>query len=149
MLNKLGWEEYANPQEMKLLTVPPNERHTVRTIAAHLKSNLEIESMLLAGDPYMTVNKIGLLPGASGGRSHIGLFGNKDIDLLIVGETNEWETNEYVRDAVDMGFAKALIITGHQKSEEAGMITVVEILRRAFPDLQVLLIENSLAVSRI
>ncbi|MDF2725587.1 MAG: hypothetical protein K0Q59_5264, partial [Paenibacillus sp.] len=71
------------------------------------------------------------------------------IDLLIVGETNEWETNEYVRDAADMGFAKALIITGHQKSEEAGMITVLEMLREAFPDLQVDFIASPVAVRRV
>ncbi|MBW7458401.1 transcriptional regulator, partial [Paenibacillus sepulcri] len=74
---------------------------------------------------------------------------SRDIDLLIVGETNEWETNEYVRDAADMGLAKALIITGHQKSEEAGMLTVVEMLREAFPELQIAFMESTLAVQRI
>ena len=89
------------------------------------------------------------MPGASGARSHIKYLSSPDIDLVIVGETNEWETNEYVRDAADMGLAKALIITGHQKSEEAGMLTVVEMLQEAFPEVNVAFIESPLAVQRI
>ncbi|MDR6551597.1 Nif3-like dinuclear metal center hexameric protein [Paenibacillus qinlingensis] len=149
MLKQLEWEAYANPAQMNLLTPPSSEQHTVGTIATHLKNKLGIASMLVAGDLDLPVKRMGLMPGASGGRAHIKFLGTKEIDLLIVGETNEWETNEYVRDAADMGFAKALIVTGHQKSEEAGMRTVVERVRNAFPELQVAFIESSLAVQRI
>lgn len=149
MLKKLEWEGYADPEELGLLTLPPSEQHTVRSIVSHLKSKLGINSMLVAGDPDMPVRCFGLMPGAAGCRSHIEYLGRQELDLLIVGETNEWETNEYVRDAADMGLAKALIITGHQKSEEAGMLTVVEMLRKAYPDLQVEFIASPLAVQRI
>ncbi|NOU67726.1 transcriptional regulator [Paenibacillus sp. LMG 31461] len=149
MLKQLEWESYASPENMKLLILPPDEVHTVRTIVAHLKSKLGIEHMLVAGDPDLSVKRMGLLPGASGGHSHIKFLGSQDIELLIVGEANEWETNEYVRDAADMGLAKALIVTGHQKSEEAGMQTVVEMVREAFPEVQVTFIECPLAVQRI
>ncbi|CAG7638847.1 Nif3-like dinuclear metal center hexameric protein [Paenibacillus allorhizosphaerae] len=149
MLKKLKWEAYANPEKMNLLTIPSDEQHTVRTIVTHLKNKLDIDSVLVAGDPEMPVRRFGLMPGASGGRSHIKCFESKNIDLLIVGETNEWETNEYVRDAMDMGLSKALIITGHQNSEEAGMLTVVEMMREALPDLQVDFIASPLAVKRI
>ncbi|MCR8630203.1 Nif3-like dinuclear metal center hexameric protein [Paenibacillus radicis (ex Xue et al. 2023)] len=149
MLKKLEWEAYADPERLNLLTVPHDEQHTVRTIVTHLKEKLNIDSMLVAGDPEMSVRCFGLMPGASGGRSHIKYFENGNIDLLIVGETNEWETNEYVRDAMDMGLQKALIITGHQNSEEAGMLTVVEMVREAFPELQVDFIASLLAVKRI
>ncbi|WP_438433733.1 Nif3-like dinuclear metal center hexameric protein [Gorillibacterium sp. sgz500922] len=149
MLKKLEWEAYANPEELTLLTLPPDERHTVRTLAAHLKNKLDIDSLLIAGDPEMQVRNFGFLVGASGGRSHIQYFESRNIDLLIVGETNEWETNEYVRDAADMGLPKALIVTGHQNSEEAGMLTVVDMVREAFPQLQVDFIASPPAVMRI
>ncbi|WP_155701554.1 hypothetical protein [Paenibacillus psychroresistens] len=48
-----------------------------------------------------------------------------------------------------MEITKALIITGHQKSEEAGMLTVVEIVLEAFPELQVEFIWSPLAVKYI
>ncbi|CAN7609197.1 Nif3-like dinuclear metal center hexameric protein [Paenibacillus sp. LjRoot56] len=149
MLKQLEWESYASPENMRLLTLPLDEVHTVRTLVAHLKSKLGIENMLVAGNPDLPVKRMGLMPGASGGRSHIKFLGSQDIDVLIVGETSEWETNEYVRDAADMGMAKALIVTGHQKSEEAGMQTVVEMLREAFPEVQVAFMECPLAVQRI
>ncbi|UKS29286.1 Nif3-like dinuclear metal center hexameric protein [Paenibacillus sp. HWE-109] len=149
MLKALEWEALADPADRNMLRLPDGEKYSVRSIVAHLKSKLGIEHMLVVGDLEQPVSNMGLLPGASGGRSHIQFLGSRDIDLLIVGETSEWETNEYVRDAVDMGLAKALIITGHQKSEEAGMQTVVNQLRSSFPELQVEFIENSLAVQRI
>ena len=44
-----------------------------------------------------------------------------DVQVLIAGETHEWETVEYVTDARTEGRAKALILLGHIASEQAGM----------------------------
>jgi len=44
-----------------------------------------------------------------------------DVQVLIAGETPEWETVEYVTDARSEGRAKALILLGHIASEQAGM----------------------------
>ena len=44
-----------------------------------------------------------------------------DVQTLILGETREWETVEYVADAVSEGKQKALIILGHIPSEQPGM----------------------------
>ena len=52
-----------------------------------------------------------------------------DTDTLIVGEINEWETNEYIRDAQFAGFNKGLIIMGHAISEEPGMQYLTEWLK--------------------
>ena len=41
--------------------------------------------------------------------------------MLVAGETREWETVEFTRDAVAAGKRKALILLGHANSEEAGM----------------------------
>ncbi|WP_167859100.1 Nif3-like dinuclear metal center hexameric protein [Paenibacillus cymbidii] len=149
MLQALEWEAYADPERLHVLTPPADEGHTSRTIAEQLKRKLGIDSMLVAGDPDMPVKRFAIKPGAAGFRSHMQLLAKEEIDLLVVGETNEWETNEYVRDAADMGLVKALIVTGHQKSEEAGMSTVVGMLRESFPELQVEMIAGPPAVRRI
>ncbi|CAI6032876.1 Nif3-like dinuclear metal center hexameric protein [Cohnella sp. JJ-181] len=149
MLSKLGWEAYADPDEPTLLTPPPGEARTVRTIAEELKRKLDIDSVQVAGDPDLQVKRFGLAVGAPGGRAQMMYLRERDIELLIVGETNEWETNEYARDAADMGFAKAIIVLGHQKSEEAGMSTVASLLREKFPELPVDLIESPPALTRI
>ncbi|TYP78133.1 Nif3-like dinuclear metal center hexameric protein [Paenibacillus methanolicus] len=148
MLLELGWDAYADAEHLHLLTLPSDEAETVGAVAAHLKQRLGIDSLLLAGDPAMAVSRIGFLPGAPGGRTQMDVLRQGGIDLLIAGETNEWETNEYVRDAVDMGFAKALLVTGHQKSEEAGMATVAAMLREQFPELLVDVIASPPAVRR-
>jgi len=53
-----------------------------------------------------------------------------DIDVAICGEINEWDTSEYVRDAIRLGQNKALIVVGHAPSEEAGMAWQAEWLRQ-------------------
>ena len=43
------------------------------------------------------------------------------MEALLIGEAPEWETIEYVADAVSQGKRKALLILGHIPSEQAGM----------------------------
>ena len=44
-----------------------------------------------------------------------------DVEVLLLGETREWETVEYAADAATQGKRKALIVIGHIPSEQAGM----------------------------
>jgi putative NIF3 family GTP cyclohydrolase 1 type 2 len=69
----------------------------------------------------MPVSKIGMVLGAAGAARQLASLQRSDVEVLIIGETNEWETVEYVRDAVTLGKTKALIILGHAISEEGGM----------------------------
>ncbi|MFC3800654.1 Nif3-like dinuclear metal center hexameric protein [Cohnella sp. GCM10012308] len=149
MLHALGWGAYADPDQPWLLTLPNEAAHTVRSIAEEVKSKLGIDSVQVAGDPELPVTRFAFAVGAPGGSRQMALLKEPDVELLIAGETNEWETNEYVRDAADMGLNKALIILGHQKSEELGMRTVVKLLRDAFPALPVEHLELPLALQRI
>ncbi|HVG15416.1 MAG TPA: Nif3-like dinuclear metal center hexameric protein, partial [Chitinophagaceae bacterium] len=64
--------------------------------------------------------KILLMPGAAGGRRHIEATRKEQPDVLIVGEIQEWETAEYIRDARSAGKKIALIVLGHSDSEEPG-----------------------------
>jgi hypothetical protein len=58
-------------------------------------------------------------------------------DLLIVGELNEWETSEYVRDARYIGDKTALLVLGHIVSEEPGLEWLVQWLQPQIPDVKV------------
>jgi hypothetical protein len=60
-----------------------------------------------------------------------------DVDLLIAGEASEWETVEYSRDATAQGRQKALVLIGHQPSEEPGMEQAAKDIRTLFPTLKV------------
>jgi hypothetical protein len=41
--------------------------------------------------------------------------------VVICGEITEWTLSAYGRDAEALGFNKAMIIIGHERSEEPGM----------------------------
>lgn len=57
----------------------------------------------------MECQRIGLLAGyRGGGEVVIPLFQNQNLDLIIAGEGPEWESPEYVRDALQQGKKKHL-----------------------------------------
>jgi putative NIF3 family GTP cyclohydrolase 1 type 2 len=83
----------------------------------------------VVGNLQQSCSRIAILPGAAGGRAHLTVLKNEQPDLLIVGEVNEWETAEYVRDANALGRKTSLIVLGHSESEEPGMDWLVSWLQ--------------------
>ena len=73
--------------------------------------------------------RIGILMGAWGGRRQIEKLMHPEVDVLVCGEVNEWETAEYVRDARRRGFSKGLVVVGHAVSEEPGMLWMADWIR--------------------
>ncbi len=119
MLKQLGWEQYADPKTPRVLVFPsPNP---VTGLVASLKRKLGIAAVRVIGDKDLLFRRVGFAPGAMPGRDQIATFARQDLDVLVCGEVREWETSEYVRDAVAQGGKKALIVLGHAVSEEAGM----------------------------
>ena len=57
--------------------------------------------------------------------------------MLIAGEASEWETVEYVRDAIAQGKSKALVLLGHEVSEEPGMEVCARDLKMLFPGVRI------------
>ena len=69
--------------------------------------------------------------------SEPGLIDQYKPDLLIVGELNEWETSEYVRDMRHMGAKTSLVVLGHIQSEEPGLKWLVEWLQPQLPGVRI------------
>jgi putative NIF3 family GTP cyclohydrolase 1 type 2 len=118
MTQALGWEKFQNPANEHLFTVPET---TLDNLAEYIKSRLSIRALRVVGDPNMTITKVAFLPGAAGSTRQIELLERDDVEALLIGETPEWETVEYVADAVTERKRKALVIFGHIPSEQAGM----------------------------
>src|SRR3984893_5098060 len=118
MTHALGWEAFQDKQNQYLFTIP---EITLDKLAAELKTRLELRTMRVVGDPQMKITRVALSPGAAGMQREIGALENPDIQLLITGESREWETVEDAADAVSERKNKALIILGHIPSEQAGM----------------------------
>ena len=93
--------------------------------------------MRLLGRPGTICRRVALMVGAPGARWHIDALGRMDVDVAICGEIDEWDTNEYVHDAIHLGKNKALLVIGHAASEEAGMAYLAEWLRERVPGVPI------------
>jgi putative NIF3 family GTP cyclohydrolase 1 type 2 len=134
MINELGWESYADPENLVVFDVPAM---SLRELARFFKAKLGIGTVRVVGDLELICRRVGLMLGAIGGRTQIAVLRQEDVDILVCGEIDEWETSEYARDAVAQGKHKGLIILGHANSEEPGMKWLVEWLRPRFPDITI------------
>jgi putative NIF3 family GTP cyclohydrolase 1 type 2 len=130
----LGWEKYQDPANQYLFTIPET---TVEKLAEELRVKLHAAVPRIAGDRQMKVTRVAFSPGSAGSRRETGALEMPDIQVLIAGETHEWETVEYVTDANTQGREKALILLGHVPSEQAGMEECARWLRTFVTDVPV------------
>lgn len=98
-------------------------------LVQHLKRSLGIAHVRVVGDLEQPCSRIALMPGAWGGQRQVTVAETERPDVLIVGETVEWETVEYIRDGQLLGRKTALVVLGHSVSEEPGMEWLVEWLQ--------------------
>jgi putative NIF3 family GTP cyclohydrolase 1 type 2 len=118
MVKALGWDKYQSAGNPHLFTVP---EITLGKLAADVAKLLETPVLRVVGNPEMKVTKLALSPGAAGFERETHALELENVEVLLVGETREWETVEYVADAGTEGKKKALIVIGHVPSEQAGM----------------------------
>ena len=133
----LGWTEYRHAPTgdgQYLVTIP---KTTLLALSEFLEARLKIKTLRVEGDPGLVITHAAVIPGAAGMDKHVQALERPDVDVLIAGEASEWETVEYVRDAVAQKRPKALILLGHEVSEEPGMERCAEDLRRLFPGTRV------------
>jgi putative NIF3 family GTP cyclohydrolase 1 type 2 len=114
----LGWEKYQRPDNQYLFVLPQT---TVKELAEEVARKLDSSVVRVVGAPEMKVTQVALSPGAAGAEAETHALERDDVQVLLVGETREWETVEYAADAVTEGRNKALIVIGHIPSEQAGM----------------------------
>ena len=126
MTEALGWNAYQHADHPALYTLPET---TVEGLASQIKSKLNIRAVRVVGDPKMRVSKVAMAPGAAPSQMQMKLLERDDVEALVAGESREWETVEYTRDAVTQGRHKALVLLGHVPSEEAGMLECAKWLR--------------------
>ncbi|ALP36247.1 transcriptional regulator [Paenibacillus sp. IHB B 3084] len=142
LLQALCWHNYIVKQQpaFAILTIPTMK---VKEIAEYIKAKLHIRYVRVAGEVSMPCERVGISVGYRGGGDlAIPLFLNENVDLVIAGEGPEWETPEYVKDAVYQGQSKALIMLGHAESEAPGMKYLADVLSAQFPMLPVHFIED-------
>jgi len=131
---KLGWTEYAGGEHGNIFTLP---KTTVAEVAGIVKQRLGSQRLRMVGNPTMPCQRVHVMVGAPGGRWQIPAMAESGADLLIAGEIAEWETSEYVRDAITAGQQKALLVVGHAATEEPGMEWLASWLQSQLPGIPI------------
>jgi putative NIF3 family GTP cyclohydrolase 1 type 2 len=126
MARELGWEANADPQNPRLFVFP---RVPLAAFAKAIESRLKIRTMRVVGDPDQPVNRVAVSWGYLSQEPGIRLLAQPGVDVVIAGETREWEVVEYAQDIISAGNKKALILLGHVVSEQAGMKYCAEWLK--------------------
>jgi putative NIF3 family GTP cyclohydrolase 1 type 2 len=114
----LGWTAFQDGSVPSLIKMPET---TLSSLAADIKRRLGAHALRVVGNPELRVTRVALVPGAAGFAMHKKALQRPDVQVLVIGEAREWETVEYVDDAVAAGQDKALVIIGHIPSEQMGM----------------------------
>jgi putative NIF3 family GTP cyclohydrolase 1 type 2 len=139
MIAKFGWKDYAVNGRLDQFVLPET---TLKELLKTLKQKFPKNAFYVIGDPEMKLSKVRLAPGAPGSMYHINLLEDKNVDVVIAGESPQWETYEYMRDAVSQGRKKAVIFLGHIASEEAGMDFCAGWLRSFIKNMPVHFVES-------
>lgn len=134
MIEKLGWQDYAVNGRLDQFTLPET---TLSELLKYLKGRFPEFTFYVVGKPELKIKNVKLAAGAPGSMYHINLLEDNGTDVVIAGESPQWETYEYIRDAVSQGRKKAVVFIGHIASEEAGMEYCARWLKTIFKDIPV------------
>ena len=134
-LTKLGWADHFDPDNPRILTLP--KPVPIQSVVALTKDRLGIKTVRLVGDPTKNCRTLYLAFGYMDSKRQIAAIQQYKPDLILSGETREWETVERVRDGLRMGQSTALLVLSHAVSEEAGMEYAAGWLQPKVPGVRV------------
>jgi putative NIF3 family GTP cyclohydrolase 1 type 2 len=134
MMKELGWEKYADADNPRQFSFPGTR---LADLARQLETRLKSKTVRVVGRPNMPVKRAVASWGYYTFAPPNLPLARPDVDVLIVGETREWETVEHAQDLIASGKAKALIVLGHVPSEQSGMKYCAEWLKEFITEVPV------------
>ncbi|HSW56799.1 MAG TPA: Nif3-like dinuclear metal center hexameric protein [Dehalococcoidales bacterium] len=146
VLESLGWTGYLDKSlpHPHCYTIPAT---TLSGLVEFFKRKMNLPVIRVIGDPAIPCTRVGILVG--GGSLGLGqeempakLMHEQQLDVMVCGEITEWTLSAYVRDAAGLGFNRAMIVVGHERSEGPGMQGLAERLRPLLKGIPVQYIES-------
>jgi putative NIF3 family GTP cyclohydrolase 1 type 2 len=135
MTRELGWQKNAISEDSHEFVFQPT---TLGELVNTMSKRLNAHSMRVVGDAKLPVKRVvanwgyaSLMPNV------IKQAARPDVDVVICGETREWELVEYVQDQIASGVKKALIVVNHVVSEQSGMKYCADWLKPLVPEVPV------------
>ena len=133
IIDVLGWAKHPTGSTPGHISVPSL---TLEALVADVKAKFGARGgMRIIGNPRTRLQTIAVLPGTvpiQAALTHL-----PKVDAIIAGEIREWESSEYVRDAITAGRDQALILVGRTVSEDPGMNVCAQWLGTIVPEAPV------------
>ncbi len=133
VIAQLGWEKYFDPKANHLVVVPAI---TLKELIGDIKKKLGISTVRYIGNLSQSCKKVLVSPGFGDGSRTISTIAKEKPDVVLAGETHEWEVPEYIRDARMTGQSISLVIMGHADSEEPGSEFMMTWLNEKVPGIK-------------
>jgi putative NIF3 family GTP cyclohydrolase 1 type 2 len=134
-LMKLGWDKHYDMSKPRQLTLP--QPLSIKSIAKLAKDKLRISTVRVVGNLDQKCSTLYLAFGYMDSKRQIAAIQEFKPDLILSGETREWETVERVRDGLFMGQKTSLLVLSHTVSEEAGMEYAAKWLETKVPGVRI------------
>jgi len=133
IVDALGWGKHPAGSTPGHISVPAV---TLETLVADVTAKLGARGgMRIIGNPRTRLQTIAVLPGTV--PIQAALIHLPRVDAIVAGEIREWESSEYVRDAITANRDKALILVGRTLSEDRGMSVCAQWLGTIVPETPV------------
>ncbi|GET29722.1 Nif3-like dinuclear metal center hexameric protein [Prolixibacter sp. SD074] len=139
MVRELGWAKYRKGDSYTIFEFPET---SLKDFTEQLKAKFPQGVIRVVGNPDMKLTGVGLAVGAPGPAKQRQLLNRDDVQVVISGEAQEWETPEYAIDATQQGRNKAFIMMGHVNSEQAGMDYCTGWLKGFIQEIPITFVEN-------
>jgi putative NIF3 family GTP cyclohydrolase 1 type 2 len=125
LIEELGWRNRLIPGQ-KAPHAYEIEPTSLYALASFFKERLSMPTLRIVGNPNITCRRVGILVGGGSlglGREEMPMEFMRDmgLDVVVCGEITEWTLCSYVNDACMLGMDKAMIVVGHERTEEWGM----------------------------
>ena len=133
VVDKIAFKGEIEYNDYLTATIKLQKAQTAKEMGQVLKERLQLQNIRLCGNCDFKTQNVVFIPGAAGW----GRLKNDNNTIFIMGEICEWAYAEYVRDAAELGWRKALIILGHGGSEREGMRYTAQLLKDKFQDIDI------------
>lgn len=139
MTRQMGWEAYDIGEKISTSNHLDRNHHLstlwelpdmpFREVVAQIKEKLGLEQVHYVGNPDAIIRRASVTFHEYDREPHqayIQIMKDLDIDLMIPGESVNWTTQYYIRDAAALGMNKVMLLVGHFNIESLGMKDLAE-----------------------
>ena len=133
LARSLAWVKYQMGDDPANYLLPDV---TLAALADDLAKRLQARAGIrVVGDPQTRVRRVSLLPGVSALAATMKTL--PACDVVVAGETREWESVEYAQDMVASGQKKGFIMLGRVLSQDPGMNLCAAWLKSLIPEVPI------------